>query len=1583
MAHSGKTITFATDLLPNEDKVYNLGTNNQRWKIYGELQPLETKTYENVIATLNTSNAVDQATGGFFYAKIYPTAFNVIWHTKFKVTVYVPGQNNYHAVSIYEVWGMADTYMSYKCQNAIRNTNYRPVYYNSLFRAKETGYNNNLGHWAGFSLRNSANPNNTSYKRTVQVQLLEYDNCTVEMQNSLITPTNIPSRNTTNYVSTNTSYDDFDFYNNGLRETGDDTANDTDRTIQELYYFRYRTGAAGVGRYTLLMEESTGVYSSITTTFATKNDPTTRTNISMNTGVKYRLDRILYFNQNVDRAANTNIGNNAQYFTQYDLIDLRYTFKLTAGSLTAYQPFYMVGTLDDQGLFTIADADNAWTQTLPSSADGKVYIFLGMVYPDSSTYRIEFELQHPIYGFINGKLREIQPGDATSATNISSELPTLAVATENNEIKVIDLGNGNPVSIPSQRHAIDFRWYDSHWAIGNLRSSSTPSAGFGFSYSSDGGSAYTNQVIISNDGNISANGTIKASALEIGASGKYVNFTSTGIKLGDATATANGPNLITVNGHMVINGSYNSSNSWSEGIRINRSSNGQANIILGGRQGTTANTETGVWTIGSKSTPADATSTATGSTLFISYNGGDTATCRITGHGSDGWSIRPRLGIGLDVDTNYGLKVAGSSWLQGPLRIGNADTAGTGTDQNGYAVANSGSTNYIAFYGVYRDGAGGFNHTYIGESIYGSKTTANEQSELLLFHGNDPGTPSGPDRIRLFAGQIDIQVYTSTTDGSWDTIRATSGTQVANFTNGQVTITGNLLPEATNSRTLGSSANRWKELYLESQAQEASNGIMFYSGSNLYGRISSNNSTGGVGVYGSTHLWLRPSLTDTSTGIELTSANLYPTTSTTVNLGASDHKWADLYTTNTISSSIGGDGWIQYPEGGTYVNSNASVKGALKITLPSINKQTMMSFDVHIYTYNGDGASSVVYHIHGYNYNSAGWHNNECRAYSEGIGAFANLTVRFGKDSDTTTCVVIGDVGENGTEWSYPQVAISNVHLGFKKADFATWGTGWSISFITTLPSSINGTHTNVNTQNINVNGNAATATKFASSVTLWGQTFDGSSNITGNISNIGTLSSSSDNFQFFKSNGSTAANGQFGKLSLYSTYSDADLSTYFLDVGGISRFRANMLLNPSKDATMIVYAATNTTYGNETIAIQTCFDNKNPIDTNHTYTTTYEDRCNLLLQPKGGQVYIGTDLTTLGNTNYSLYVTGKVYTTDQLQVASSTASTSTTVGAIVTNGGIATGAASYLTGTVHIVGTASNNALMVRGISGSGSDGNRDTTAANQELYLNYNGGKVQVGFAETTAVSTNMLKIAYNSDSSSTSTGALVVDGGVGIAKKLYVGAKTTTDTLTITNTTQTSHLTLSTNGYNFITMPNNAAAKVAIAVNTNLGTEANSKLVICQTGVVRPGSTNTQTLGDSSYRWQKVYVGTANTYGNAYTPVYWNEGVPAPVSVVRMIGWTFDSGSTGTTLSSNSFTTNTIVIQIVVHTNESNLTGPINWQSNDRAIILSTTATSGIVGGYIIVAEGLVDSSITSNSITPTSNTVQYPLANGVEF
>lgn len=94
------------------------------------------------------------------------------------------------------------------------------------------------------------------------------------------------------------------------------------------------------------------------------------------------------------------------------------------------------------------------------------------------------------------------------------------------------------------------------------------------------------------------------------------------------------------------------------------------------------------------------------------------------------------------------------------------------------------------------------------------------------------------------------------------------------------------------------------------------------------------------------------------------------------------------------------------------------------------------------------------------------------------------------------------------------------------------------------------------------------------------------------------------------------------------------------LEIGGSGNI---FFATGGNNATLKIYGQTNTKFGPETIAIQTCFDNKDPQTSG--YTTQYAERCNLLLQPKGGQVYIGKNLTTLGDTGYKLFVDGNQWT--------------------------------------------------------------------------------------------------------------------------------------------------------------------------------------------------------------------------------------------------------------------------------------------------------------------------------------------------
>ncbi|MBO7697087.1 MAG: hypothetical protein J6Y28_04910 [Acholeplasmatales bacterium] len=47
----------------------------------------------------------------------------------------------------------------------------------------------------------------------------------------------------------------------------------------------------------------------------------------------------------------------------------------------------------------------------------------------------------------------------------------------------------------------------------------------------------------------------------------------------------------------------------------------------------------------------------------------------------------------------------------------------------------------------------------------------------------------------------------------------------------------------------------------------------------------------------------------------------------------------------------------------------------------------------------------------------------------------------------------------------------------------------------------------------------------------------------------------------------------------------------------------------------------------------------------------------------------------------------------------------------------------------------------------------------------------------------------------------------------------------------------------------------------------------------------TSNSQTLGSSTNRWSKVYIGNSNSYGSATTPIYWNDGIPTPITSINV--------------------------------------------------------------------------------------------------
>lgn len=208
-----------------------------------------------------------------------------------------------------------------------------------------------------------------------------------------------------------------------------------------------------------------------------------------------------------------------------------------------------------------------------------------------------------------------------------------------------------------------------------------------------------NKSVYQNSGTLRTDGT-----LQVGSDGNYLNINSSGIKLGSTTAASNAANLITVNGHIVINASKNTSNSYSEGLRINVGSNNWTTIALGGDDTTTSGTAKSVWLIGAQR--HDTTNKV--SNFYISNNGSNTATMRFTGHVTNtaetGWSIRPRLSIADDPNTNYNLYVNGTGALTNRLTMVSGKPINQLLTGSGTAAGTSGS-NYLPAKWTFNTGA--------------------------------------------------------------------------------------------------------------------------------------------------------------------------------------------------------------------------------------------------------------------------------------------------------------------------------------------------------------------------------------------------------------------------------------------------------------------------------------------------------------------------------------------------------------------------------------------------------------------------------------------------------------------------------------------------------------------------------------------------------------------------------------------------------------------------------------------------------------------------------------------------------------
>lgn len=163
---------------------------------------------------------------------------------------------------------------------------------------------------------------------------------------------------------------------------------------------------------------------------------------------------------------------------------------------------------------------------------------------------------------------------------------------------------------------------------------------------------------------------------------------------------------------------------------------------------------------------------------------------------------------------------------------------------------------------------------------------------------------------------------------------------------------------------------------------------------------------------------------------------------------------------------------ILAPTGGHYYTSDSTKTGYLKITLPVSWTSAMVRFIVDIYDYSED--NTVTYIIGGYNYvNDSKWYSMSAQCISKWGTGKSNLDVRFGHDG--SKCAIY--IGASNTSWSYPQVVIRDVVIGYGQySKISDWSKNWSISFTTSL-GTITGTKNNTNTgYSVNYSGSSGYA---------------------------------------------------------------------------------------------------------------------------------------------------------------------------------------------------------------------------------------------------------------------------------------------------------------------------------------------------------------------------------------------------------------------------------------------------------------------------------------------------------------------------
>lgn len=393
----------------DQGNIFKIGNGTSTWRQlpyvnYAE-HPLIHKKYESTSYYATSAGSWEAAS--WYFMSVKPDSWYKPWKVKFKVHSYCPGYTNVDSYTWATYTGRADSIIYCNWNDRYDGAHYYLPYY----PLKKAGFDAGYGHAIGVSILYGSSYTSSAYYRTFEIDYYECENCTVTILDTPVKWASWTGAGTTNYGSLGGP----DAYNRGLRETGDDNT----VTENRIAYFAGKTGAKGIWATSLFMEDANGTYQNICTasdgTVTSSNRTAATTKIANTNG--FKVGSTIYLT-NTNYNANTAISGSAVIYSATSVFDTRYSMNttLTAGSLTAYKPVYLVGTINaTDGLYYL---DTVWWTQTPTET-GKVYVLIGGVYDSSTSYcRATLYEDNPWY-YYNGTRLVRYLGDGDTNTTYS------------------------------------------------------------------------------------------------------------------------------------------------------------------------------------------------------------------------------------------------------------------------------------------------------------------------------------------------------------------------------------------------------------------------------------------------------------------------------------------------------------------------------------------------------------------------------------------------------------------------------------------------------------------------------------------------------------------------------------------------------------------------------------------------------------------------------------------------------------------------------------------------------------------------------------------------------------------------------------------------------------------------------------------------------------------------------------------------------------------------------------------------------------------------------------------------------------